>query len=503
MATLHAEDLSTPDDQVGVPPMSTRARAQRAGALAAQIPSQSDAGKVEKHLPNPGRGPVPASTLITVIVWLLVYLVLLGGSVAATTSASAATSLLPALVALLFALYGFIVQGKDEVNFSSVFSYAVALFIFFPAVYCALGLYAGAAAITPTSMLVIVTATVFMQAGVIIASPSAPRIGTPLRVSRSMGKGLVWISVLLMAFACVCIAVNLAPLATAAGSLAIYLAAEYVLASKGSFRKVLGAVILAVFSLIFLEVLFTGFGRLLLGAIGVGVIVLASWRARNRVLKWAMVISTIPGLIYMSNSRLQYLDELRGTSAAQDEGIGSVIIPFISLGKIWDRMTGGQIAPSGGESFFATLTLWIPKAVWPDKPVGFGAEIIPVVAPHLVGVPGYSDSATILGELLWGFGPFFALVGVLGLILIIRSADSWLEKQRMAAVSGVDRVMRDMLSVVLIAGLLNLVWGGTFTFASRALPQLALIVGIWLLARMVAVKYKPGPVGNFTNLSRR
>ncbi len=451
-------------------------------------------GSYVKSLPRQVSGS-PAA-LLRVTGWLLVYLVVFAASVAQTPSISAATSLGPSLVALLFSLWGFIVQGRSEINFSSAFSYAAALFLNFPAVYSALGLFPGSATITAGSMLIMVTASIFLQAGIVLASPPMPRAQLTVADSQlvgesadtlSFGKGVVWISVILMVLGCICVNINLIPFGIAAGSLAIYLTAEYVFASRGPVRKIIGTLILVGFSIVFLEVLFSGFGRLLLGAIGCGVIVLACRRTRGGWLKCAMVVGTIPGLIYTSFSRIQYLDRIRDGSVSRDEGIGSVIIPFISTGKIWDQIIGGQLTPSGGGSFMVSFLTWIPRAVWPDKPVGFGLEIVPAVAPQLVGVVGYSDSATILGELLWGFGPLFSIIGVIGLVLLIRSADKWLALQRNSQVDNdVDRLLWNMVGIVLITGLLNLVWGGSYTFASRALPQLAIIAVLWVLARLLA-----------------
>jgi hypothetical protein len=65
-----------------------------------------------------------------------------------------------------------------------------------------------------------------------------------------------------------------------------------------------------------------------------------------------------------------------------------------------------------GSTLLVTLLGFIPRAVWPDKPIGIGKEITKyIVGPFYEPVYGFSVTVTIPADLYLNFGWFGILAG--------------------------------------------------------------------------------------------
>jgi hypothetical protein len=142
-------------------------------------------------------------------------------------------------------------------------------------------------------------------------------------------------------------------------------------------------------------------------------------------------------------------------------------------------------------------TFWASAVVWfrvdcGEKPEGFGAVLVPILSPELVGTQ-QSDLALSRGEWLFDFG-------VMGLVLMVprtgmvrARVDRWLAAASVRAIDTRQQLLSLVGATVVAAGLADLVWGGTFTFTSRAAPRL-LIVGLFLLLSQFRIAHKASTV---------
>src|SRR5699024_3472362 len=76
----------------------------------------------------------------------------------------------PAMVISVFAIYSFFLCGRHTINASSIASYGVLMFIGFPALYGAMGLFESKKAYTARSLVVVLILAFVFQSGLVLAS---------------------------------------------------------------------------------------------------------------------------------------------------------------------------------------------------------------------------------------------------------------------------------------------------------------------------------------------
>src|SRR5699024_3168831 len=129
-------------------------------------------------------------------------------------------------------------------------------------------------------------------------------------------------------------------------------------------------------------------GRLVLAVMASGVAILFSLYMSTKRFKFFVLLSSFVALPILSIQRLRFLEETRGSEPLVSEGIGSVVGPLISFGRLVEARLSNDLDLSWGATFWDTVTLWIPRALWPSKPPGFGADIVEYTKPHLYGNEG-------------------------------------------------------------------------------------------------------------------
>lgn len=439
-------------------------------------------GAEPANRPRAGRVLVPLG-------WLAIY-----GIVAAVYSAGdmAMGDLVPpAVIVFAFAVWGYLRQGGHLVNASALFCYATALFIAFPAAYA--GIFGSARAETVGAgwLLICLTLGVATMAAVLIVSPDAT--GTSTRPSNApmpqdrltsirqplvspatglrLGGVLMGVGLVLTPFD----AASWLRLPQSLSGLSILvLTLALSESSSGAQRLLLLGGVLAT-SALYYQYMFGSFGRLVLGSIVCAMAVIYSVRRVSYLPKVVLLAGTAPALIYLAQQRLAFVKETWNYQAPSGEGIASVTGPFVSCAQIAAAYWDGLISPTFGSTLWATSVFWVPRNLWPGKPVGFGAEIVYITQPGNLDVPEFSDAATIVGELIWNLGLLFIVGGIALLALAIR----WLDRQ-VIAISGPDGAqtatpVRILALAVVLGGIVNLVWGGVFTFTTRAAGMLVVL----------------------------
>jgi hypothetical protein len=223
---------------------------------------------------------------------------------------------------------------------------------------------------------------------------------------------------------------------------------------------------------------FNGFGRLTLGALGVAVVATFAHRWRGSLMKVSLVAALGPGLMYLAQNRVDFSASRNPSST--ETGMESVVGPLGRFAQLLGMDALGDIFYMWGSSFVTSAFVLVPRQLWPGKPIGFGAELAMLFRPDLDGY-GHSELALFAGEWLFNFG----LAGVLAGIPIVGWAVNWLDRKWIAINGAPMTDRRELLAAVALtivgAGLLDLAWGGTFTFAARAGTRLVIVLAVFVL----------------------
>lgn len=395
----------------------------------------------------------------------------------------------PAVVVVAFSVWGFLRQGGPVFNASAVYCYSSAVFVAFPAAFAGLVNQSRANAISFGLLFLGLTSGVIVLVVVLLICPDR-REAARTQPLPATGRPGVLMALAAAAFAVALVSRYLqvmAPNTTpqALGALAILMLALAYCQATTRKQRALAAMGILAGGVCYYSLIFAGFGRLVLGAIACGVLAIHSFRRRRYVAKLALLAGTAPAIALLAIQRLHFLAEIRDSPAATGEGIASVTDPFISLARIIQAEVDGIISPTWGSTVWAALVSWVPREWWPGKPIGFGAEMVGITQPGLlraVTTEGFSDAATILGEIVWNVGVVLFPIGAVLLALWLRWLDHLVVDldHRGPTVSG----GRLLLVGVLVASTVTLTWAGTFMTVARSLAILVLIVVACTAARL-------------------
>lgn len=250
-------------------------------------------------------------------------------------------------------------------------------------------------------------------------------------------------------------------------------------------RVVLG---LAAYST-YIVLVFDGFGRLELVSLGFAVAIIAGCLALpGRLAKGVLLGLLLPGLIVLGASRAG-----GGTRLVFDEsndGLGSVVSPMQTFGRLVSE------APeyAYGHTFLSTAVIYVPRSIWPDKPVGFGRELAYKYASRwaLLNTP-VSYAALWQGEWYWNFGWVGVALSAVALGWFVRFLDRHLAKALRGNRGNVRQVLWAVLWTTLAVSVPDLYWTGTFAFAQRALGRVTLAAALLVaVAAHQRIKGSPG-----------
>lgn len=236
-------------------------------------------------------------------------------------------------------------------------------------------------------------------------------------------------------------------------------------------------------------VAFHKFGRLNIVAMMFAVVIVLSWVRPSWVYKTATLLATPIGLIWAGVHRAFHGSEIVNLTAAKDVfesgvGLGSILAPFEMLSMIVARSdpSGIHSAAEWLDQVVFSLLFWFPRAVWSDKPEGFGRVMVYEFTPHLEHT-GHSIAASIFGEFIYYFGIFGPMLGFLSVIAL-----AWmLTRGQNWALSNGSKEKLFCLAVIayMLAQVLTFVWGGIAAYVVRgiapAIGLVALLIFWWII----------------------
>lgn len=242
-------------------------------------------------------------------------------------------------------------------------------------------------------------------------------------------------------------------------------------------------VVVAASTLIILaRLVFNGFGRLELGAFGLALAIAASAQFGGKAVKFAILIASAPVVLYLAQQREAFVAGLDPNQVVGiDAGFGSIVSPLSEFAGILGLHSTGQMKMHYFETLFASVAFWVPRGLWSGKPVGFGATLADIFHPELHGT-GFSDAALFQSEWVYSFG----IPGLVLMVPVVGIGVRWLDSRVgpiwERGIATTADLLKVALATIVIAGLPDLVWAGTFTFVSRAGERASILVALLILA---------------------
>jgi hypothetical protein len=222
---------------------------------------------------------------------------------------------------------------------------------------------------------------------------------------------------------------------------------------------------------------FDGGGRLTVAALGFVIGIMASWRLPNRLVKVAVLLATVPVLIVFSDVGQSRIEYSLSPTVPETTGLESVVRPVQNLGRLLELESEARLQHQAGATFVASATGLVPRSLWPDKPIGLGALLVSILAPQFMGT-NLSLAALYQAEWLMNFGylGLMFMIPLLGWLVSALDRRVWRafsqNPSRRTAILGI------LAGTIAIAGLGDLVWVGSFTYATRAGARLFILACI-------------------------
>ncbi|WP_155838470.1 hypothetical protein [Arthrobacter castelli] len=423
------------------------------------------------------------------IAWLIALVLCYIGEL--TVLGSKQTQLAISLIGLAHSVSGFWSDGGKRISAPGISFFASALFVYFPGAYLAL---------TPAAMFYHLDLTRAITIVLVMQVLAYHLVWQYRRVSNSSDVKTIPPSVARpgMVLGLVFLAAGVGASFTAVGENPMVDALVYsglvlygVSALHCNRNALFSYLVIAAGFLIYLEIIFTGFGRLTIGSLGMALAMAATHRWSGRLAKSALIIGTAPVIAYMATKRVDFKSTMVSNVDSSVTGLESVLSPLARFSQLLDMSISGVLDHTWGESIYASAVVLIPRAIWPDKPVGLGAELGAMFRPDLSD--SYSALALMHGEAVYGFG-------ILGLLLLfplftwmVSLVDRLIVNSQTRTTKGLSDLALTTAGVTLAASIVDLTWGGTFTFASAVAPRLVLILGVYAIARLLeAARRDPG-----------
>ena len=263
----------------------------------------------------------------------------------------------------------------------------MSIFVGYPAVYFAISEpqeispYLFQAALIPPNLLVAMYCLYWRRTSHVVRLQPAQRPNLSPRLSRraaAVGFGLLAGAVLMRR-----LDVDLGPLVPAAAFDGAVVVTAALLNRRGRKRPGPGRLALSgVAFATYVLFLFSGGGRLILATLGIAMIVASQRTYTSPVVKYALAGSVVPVLLVFGAIRAPDVNS-SSTRLATAAGLGSVVSPLQTFAELLERQDDGSMEPARGTTFAATASTYVPRSLWEDKPIGFGAVLTAELAPEL------------------------------------------------------------------------------------------------------------------------
>lgn len=240
--------------------------------------------------------------------------------------------------------------------------------------------------------------------------------------------------------------------------------------------------------LMFLDRFFSVEGRLRWATLALTILMLINFRLPRLWHKRLIVACLIPALVAGGMLRSEAPNANRVLFAG--EGLGSLWTPVTTFGEMVRADEGAssrRLERQYGMTFASAAVAWVPRSLWEDKPVGFGAILTQHLAPGLVA-QRHSMAALAHGEWYANFG-WAGLVLMGGLTgMLIATLDRWqLAIRRLE--KGARRSFGSIAIALGAAGLADYIWVGSHTFMARNGMAIAILGVIYVISNGLV---KPG-----------
>lgn len=244
---------------------------------------------------------------------------------------------------------------------------------------------------------------------------------------------------------------------------AALLALAHSLKSLTFWRSVLLMAIFYTFLICFAIFLWSGFGRTNLATWAVFSIFLFFQRFNLPHIKWIFAGGTFFGPLLFASIR-------GGNSLGQQLASGNIdsnLSPIIQANDFVSAIVNSHhdwLELVGQFSLF--FLGWVPRALWIDKPIGFGLEYTLRELDTYLGENGHSIASLFIGEHIYLAGAYGYLSCILAvsILALFYIGFSHLDKKSMT------------IALLVCLQLPTYVWGGTASFGARFYSSLILVI---------------------------
>jgi hypothetical protein len=433
------------------------------------------------------RADVPAAALwltLGLAAWTLDALV----PGATTVDATAALSGL----ATLFGLWVFWRHGDGRITATGMYNFAFALFVGFAGLY---QVATSPQAASSGSLLVAVAWCYFLHVVTWLlfwANEPTPSPDDVPDSSPEVTRWAAWLGLFLLMAAVLMRALGADSmfLATVTGFVGTTLLGVGLLRGPSGHRWLYCSVAISAAFAAYAYYLFNGFGRIVLGSLGFGLLVVLAQRTRGKLVKLVVLLGAAPVLLTLAKVRILAVEQMRPDLPTRENGLESVVSPLRSFASLLDYNRMGLLPHGWGHTFWAALVVVVPRDFWPGKPIGFGAELVPFISPRMVGT-GHSEAALFFGEWLFNFGLPGLLIMVPIAGIAMRGLDQLLARAMCLPLDSRGAIMRYTTALVATSGVMDLMWVGTFGYTSRIVFRLLILAAVFAVFTRRAEPARP------------
>jgi hypothetical protein len=387
-----------------------------------------------------------------------------------------------ATCSLLFGLRVFWTHGGHRITATGVYCFAFACFVGFPGIYYALE--PGSAFIAQPYRIEALAICYFVQVVTWYIFWARQRLPERRPNQNSVPTVSAWSARAGAALLGLAVALRLAhldgnPLVANIGYVGVLLIGIWAL-DLGNRVRVARLLITAAAFIVYMEYLFSGYGRIILTTLAFSILTCLSYRLNTAFIKAAAIAFTAPAVLFLMKFRVNVVAELHSDANSHETGLESMLSPLPSFATLLQLHHDGTLPSSYGKTFLVALIFFIPRSIWVDKPIGFGAELVAFISPDLVGT-GHSSAALLFGEFLYNFGyaGFILMIPALGLAL--RHADEALARRASTALDTRFAVVQYASYLVVCCGVVDLIWMGGFNYTARAGSRLLVLAAVFLV----------------------
>jgi hypothetical protein len=250
-------------------------------------------------------------------------------------------------------------------------------------------------------------------------------------------------------------------------------------------RTVVGYAFVVAAIAVYTLYIFTGYGRLQLGSLGIAVAMLAVPRWRGRTVKIIFLGAMVPAIGYLAHARVALVSQRYGIRGTEN-GLESIVAPLVRFAQLLSLNADGRLVHNDGSSFWAAAVTLIPRKLWQGKPDGLGPELLALFSPRLAGT-GHSEVTFYLGEWVLAFGIVGCVLAAVLIGIVLRSLNGLTIRAYGTPIRNRYGILRITAVTILCSGIPDYVWAGAGTYIARVGSRL-LFIGILFLLCVVTTK---------------